>query len=354
MKLKLMLGMLACLGMGNAIAGDKGGNGGGGHLCSNPDGSFKTIEAFDLYEGRDRYTLKIHEWDGHSTKEEIVSEKLALLRQVRPGFARMVQVVIEDLRSPNRYLDKEGKTLSKVLDSHEWYVDNGCEYRQIVNWIEDLDQEVIIRDIKYFKLMNPQSQAAIEIHEAIYKVTRLYKKRFEKIDISDSSKVRKLVAEIFSEGFINSFTLDSKLTELGIIQGRVETTVTVERFGLVRGRSFTIVLPLACPTEKIQISFKHHEDSGAHEILLSGLQYGTQNSEKEILLGKGKDYSTVLKLDSDEFFLSRKNKWGQKKLPAKMTFSVEACGFKKSEEFTEDFSKYHMLYYQWQVHRPLL
>lgn len=299
-----------------------GGNGGGGHLCKNPKGAFRFIETFDLYEGKERHKLNIRPWDGISTKKTIIDAKLMRLQKVRPGFESLVRKVLIDFQQPGRVTEVSGKVLRKVSDSQEWYVDEGCEYRQIVNWTSDLNgADVILRDKVYYDRMDPLSQAAIDVHEAVYKVTRLYKFKREAVLVGDSSLVRKLVAEVFSENEIQSFTLGKQQTELG-----------VEFAGLVKlahwGSPISILLANDCPLKEIKISIKHSDDSDYR------LAKFTRVAD-HVSLKRGDKFDFVPIDNTGEYIMTHENRQfiRTKDGVMRLKFSVEACGFETSASF---------------------
>lgn len=94
--------------------------------------------------------------------------------------------------------------MAEVDDAYHLYTDEGCNYYQLVNWIDSsddlkryhLDNEVILRRNAAYDELDPMNQAANDLHEAIFKIKRAYELKGEG---EGSSDVRWLVGQVFSE-----------------------------------------------------------------------------------------------------------------------------------------------------------
>lgn len=208
MKTKTMLLMMTFLSV-SAFAQDKGGNGGGAEYCPNPKPGQLRIQTYDLYEGRDpvnaKYKREISYYDGRSSKSDYLNAAMIKIGGQEPFLAEAIQNALKLLNE--KVKPKGDRVLEKVPDHNALFHGNGCDYLQLVNWIDSkeqmvmhgLDEETILRDEDAYKSMDPLNQAANDLHEAAYKVRRA----FGLSDRSGSVWVRRLVAHALGVGVID-------------------------------------------------------------------------------------------------------------------------------------------------------
>ena len=197
----------------HAIAGGVGGNGGGVHYCPHAVGTQKKLEAYDLWEaknplpGSSRKSLVVLDWDGKTTRQAYREKAIRKLAAHSLFLAKHAERLLKFLDSD--HLKDSGKLeLAMVDDGFHLFVDEGCQYYQLVNWIDSdedkkmyqLDDEIILRREKTYQAMDSLSQAANDIHEVLFKIKRTY--AIEGFGYG-SSDVRRLVGELFSEEPLN-------------------------------------------------------------------------------------------------------------------------------------------------------
>lgn len=192
MKLRNLLPHLLLI-SGSVLAGDKAGNGGGGHVCPS------SVELYDFYEGRhpDLHNLKI--WDLQEptlTTNDYVQLGLNKLEGTHPGIVPGIRNIITEIQAiPYEKLVRPIK-IPRIPDADIPFVDEECEYEQIANWNERFDALFFRK--KLFEALNPMNQAGLFIHEALYKAGR------ELNGLENSNHVRKLVAKIFSDNDVTT------------------------------------------------------------------------------------------------------------------------------------------------------
>ncbi len=167
-------------------SGNGAGNGGGMHYCPGK----KIQEMYDVYEGRERYRLTIPSTGFTVPEETIINNAIFKLARENVTFAEAVKKQIVHLASPENFSLDELVKLALVPDANILRVDEGCEYRQLANW-DDATNCITVKKSLY-NVMDTFGQAALKLHEAVYKAARL------RNGVTDSDIVRRLVAELLS------------------------------------------------------------------------------------------------------------------------------------------------------------
>jgi hypothetical protein len=165
-----------------ASAGEKAGNGGGAQLCYT-DASMKvekSITSYDLHQGRKVLRLNIPEWDGVESKYEILFRVLSKIHARQPEIAKLMANVVHDLNEPGFVTDNDRIDLQTVPILTP-VLDENCTYKQIIVWYDpgqySLEMnDIVLRDNTHYRTgkvhMDPLNRAALDIHEAAYKVAR--------------------------------------------------------------------------------------------------------------------------------------------------------------------------------------
>lgn len=201
---KLVGGLVALVVSTSCFAqgGDNGvGNGGGGHYC--PEAG--TIEMYDLWEGRFVHELEIPKWDGKETKLEIIERVLQKAEITQSDTVRDIRKVIEKLQEPGYVTDSTKFDVPLVSLPFSPIAERGCQYVPVVNWFDPNQYGAgignrVLRDKKLYDSgpvhFDPLSQAAIDIHEAMYKVVRTYNDAYLRPE--NAASIRFAVATLFS------------------------------------------------------------------------------------------------------------------------------------------------------------
>lgn len=202
--------MAALASSASALAGDRGGNGGGGHFC--PNG---LSEVYDLQEGRVRYNLPVLQLTG--TQDEVIELGLNKIKESSPVFESILRREILRVKQKMELLSMK---IERTLDADNLYVDEKCEYLQIANWDTTVDR-LIVSSSRWAML--PEAQKGVLIfHEAAYS---LY--RSKQVGLQEETKdesvdlVRKFVAQVFSSGPVTV-----KLVKSQFIAGGIATVPT--------------------------------------------------------------------------------------------------------------------------------
>lgn len=158
MKMGLMIGLMVM--SLNVMAGDRG-NGGGVHFCETG-----RSEVYDVYEARTRYGLTF----GNRTKpvKEYLTQAVEKLYYHNAYYAKL-------LKEKLRYVEQNMRIqpliqLMKIEDANILLTDVKCTYEQLANW-DNRTGFILIRK-EYWDLLDNLSKAALQLHEAIYKIRR--------------------------------------------------------------------------------------------------------------------------------------------------------------------------------------
>lgn len=163
-----------------AADGAGGGNGGGVHLCSNGK-----VQMYDVYEGFTRYNLSVTK--DQTTVDGYINKALAKIHGQFPGVGARIAAQVKYLRQEGHLLLRSNLNMRLIDDANILVTDEGCRYAQLANW-DDKSNNVLVKK-EIFDRLDTANQAALYLHEAIYKVARdFYSAR-------NSDDVRKTVAE---------------------------------------------------------------------------------------------------------------------------------------------------------------
>lgn len=160
------------------------GNGGGVHVCG--DGR---IEVYDIYEGFTRYNLRATV--NRTTVDEYLEKAVKKIRLNYPGVGFRVGKYVNYLRKEGHLLLRNGLNMRPIEDANILVTDVGCDYQQIANW-DDRSENVLVKNELYRRL-DTLNQAALYLHEAVYKVARTY------YSDRNSDTSRRIVAEALSD-----------------------------------------------------------------------------------------------------------------------------------------------------------
>lgn len=203
--LQLLLITLSMAASSFSFAGDRGGNGGGGHFC--PNGM---TEVYDLQEGRFRYKLPILQLTG--TRDEVMELGLQKIKEDSPFFESILRREIVRVKEKMEFLSLK---IERTLDADNLYVNENCEYLQIANWDTTVDR-LIVSSSRWAEL--PEAQKGVLIfHEAAYSLYRSKQVGLQ-VETNDESVdlVRKFVAQVFSSGPVTVRLVKSQFMAGGI------------------------------------------------------------------------------------------------------------------------------------------
>lgn len=170
-----------------AEAGYGAGNGGMAVVCRDKDQNILSAELYDLWEGRENgLTIPT---TSESVENQITLALNKLGRNATEGAYRLVKNNVENLKGAykkipsDRFLNDTGDASLPPTGI------KGCHPEQVANF--QSESKILVND-EIFSKMDETSQAALEIHEAIYKIARVF------FQVKTSDTTRPLVALLFS------------------------------------------------------------------------------------------------------------------------------------------------------------
>lgn len=201
-----------------AFAGGESGGGGKSVVCRNSDGTIRSAELLDLYEGRVVYQLSYQEspvdWKIQSAtflENSGVIPKDSCIPWI-PYTGSTGSSCTTHTGEPNSIEDyyvntvnhltflPEGTTLKPIDDSYEVIAPKNCNIEQTVNYQND---NLILVDSEIWKALSETQKSALIVHESVYRYLRDYGEK-------DSRRARHFNAYIFSGGHVeNTFPGDN-------------------------------------------------------------------------------------------------------------------------------------------------
>ena len=326
----------------SAFAQSQAGNGGGAQYCPKPIGTQLAYEAYDLWDGRhpveDGLKLDIPYDDGVTTKQEYLDRAISKVSKNNKLLAEAIKNALVTFNANVK--DKGDVVLNVVPDTYTFYHDPGCQYYQLVNWVDGkkiqsngLNKEIILRDDAAYKKMDFQNQAANDFHEAVYKVRRM----FNLADETGSLYVRRFVAQVFSNNEI-----DSKLeAKIGLFFDHlIQSNFLVKNRDLnanaplvldlgKQGQSFSLMVPASCTDAEL---------SNAKVVVTNvGDELRSKTLGISLMNGAGKRWIKGKSISLKEYgggylsyLLEALNVKNGKN--GKIRFDIDVCGMKVSDE----------------------
>ncbi len=193
MKLIILLVLFSTI----VFSGERGGNGGGVHVCEN------NVELYDFYEARNPRLHNLPVWKSipEVSLEAYLEKALAHIQKDIPSISNRVKAQLNKILEipKDQLIINQGIPL--ILDADIPMTDEGCDYDQVANWNNRFER-VFFRK-KYYDLMDNMNKAGLYIHETLYKLSR------DSAISHNSDKIRKVVGKIFSDELL---TKDDELT----------------------------------------------------------------------------------------------------------------------------------------------
>jgi hypothetical protein len=159
-------------------------HGGGGILCAGPKG-VSHVTLLDLFEQGERpenentSPLSVEEWIEYGFKN------LAPFDPVLVFWAKQaLEIARHNIRTP-----PIGMTLAAPRDTAIEFLPNGCSLIGVARWNDETNSVMI--DASVLKKMSARNQAALWVHESVYKVLRVF------LAETDSVRARSLVRMSF-------------------------------------------------------------------------------------------------------------------------------------------------------------
>jgi hypothetical protein len=211
---------------------DKTGNGGGVMYCPDYPGARYRISPGIAYELSKFQTLDL--WEGEvlppkigtlwpqgpgmerqladTPKAQWIQQAMSRLRSIEPPMALRVQSYLDMLSDPRYFSPLKGVELIPTHDVKTLILKKGCTYLPVYNWLDPGQtmpgsSDVILRDNSVYQRLLSLDQAALDLHEAVFKTVRSY--RPEALEERFGSRgVRRLVALLMSDEVLTKDMFD--------------------------------------------------------------------------------------------------------------------------------------------------
>lgn len=213
------IGIAAGLGLAiicqSAIAHGGGviiGNGGGSWVCRETSGTIRWSKLVDLFEATGEFSLVLNHYSGST--HEVVEQVKSRIAAASPSFFNALAPYIQDLNDLKSnppavtYITNIEQTIDdsfyRIKPAPSLCAGGTVAYEQVVNYKND---GFILVQSEIFSSFDSNVQAALILHEAIYKY-----RREVRLD-TDSVATRRMVGLIFST--VSSDDLKKELDALG-------------------------------------------------------------------------------------------------------------------------------------------
>lgn len=164
----------------NEATGGVDGGGGKSVVCRNDQQQIISAQSLDLYEGRTLYGLHIQ------TSDESMNLQIEKALKTFAGDQSIIKYYVSIVKEKMTLLPA-GTQLSEVSDSYDIVFPKGCKSEQLARYYSD---EKIFVNSDIWSLLSQTDKAALILHEAIYKVNRMY-------GAMDSRQSRHIVMSLF-------------------------------------------------------------------------------------------------------------------------------------------------------------
>lgn len=190
--MKIVLGILLVTAQAFAAGGASVGNGGGAIVCTDGDGKITRAELLDLREAEQASPgLVIPRSD--EPKQAQLGRALARLEAMSPEIVREMREVLRDLDRKKVPVGGEYQ-LAPPTDTNLRVLkrERNCSLQGVASYDDSTD--LLFVDTEILGAMSQTDQAALDFHEALYRVLRKGAAR-----VKDSTAARKLTALMFLE-----------------------------------------------------------------------------------------------------------------------------------------------------------
>jgi hypothetical protein len=201
----LVLASLLPLGAAAAVGGSEGTGGGKGVVCRGKNGKIKSVELLDLWEAKTLYKRKIS-----SSKAPVEKQFSAALTRLKYAMSLMGSLDGDNVPADEHFMReverraapffnceselvkrRSGIALTPTNDSFEDMRPQDCAVEQIVNYKMGGGSIEILVNQDLFKKMSRTDQAALIMHEALYRRLRDFQE-------PNSIRARRAVGYVFA------------------------------------------------------------------------------------------------------------------------------------------------------------
>lgn len=147
-------------------SGNDVGNGGDAIVCRDGSSNIKSVELFDVFEGRERrgLTLDLRGADKWAEKVELAIERI---EKINPHRAQLYRAWLQNFRSEADYL--AGIRLVDIPDTGDGWIPVACTIEQIAvrRDTDFANEKRYVIDHALWSLMDEDNKAALVLHELI-------------------------------------------------------------------------------------------------------------------------------------------------------------------------------------------
>ncbi len=168
--------------------GHENGNGGGAIVCRNSINEITSAEVLDLWEARALHTPLLND---ARDRNEFLQTALARIRKNNPLFGERVAQALKEIENLRVFIP-EGTKLVPPTDANPWLLPASCQLEGAAQYLSRVEGDRLFVNPLIFDKMAAIDQAALWLHEAIYKVLR------ETDGDENSLRTRQMVSIAFS------------------------------------------------------------------------------------------------------------------------------------------------------------
>lgn len=151
-----------------AAAGNEHGNGGGAMVCRDQNNKIVSAELLDLFESR---SIGLTFPEIAKSPEIYIQSGLHRISMNNPFLGARVRKALKDNQKIVIEVP-EGIAVAPPVDAHPWLYKEGCALEGVAQYRKLPDGERIFLNTRILKTMSNLDQAALWLHEAIYRVLR--------------------------------------------------------------------------------------------------------------------------------------------------------------------------------------
>ncbi len=204
-----------------SYGGNERGNGGSGVVCRNADGSIRSAELLDIYEGRVLGGLRYSDLPG--TIDQKFNQVIADVFKEAPNFG--IWSIIYTIKD-NIVMLPPGVELEPINDSLHISIPRNCKIEQVANFY---NQKKLFINSDIYKSFDDLNRLGLLLHEILYYMDRA-------TGVTNSRYVRRSVAKLLSDNFRADFPLNISET-VGTYLCSTSSEKITEFFAIPKGNN---------------------------------------------------------------------------------------------------------------------
>jgi hypothetical protein len=187
----LMVALQIATAVPAAYSGHETGHGGGVVVCRDSQGKVQSAELLDFWEASALNGLTIIR--KNDPVDQQIREAIERLTRWKPSLGKEVHKTYEDLQNIRRDVP-EGVAVTPPTDADLDLIKEGCALEGVAKYVKKYpDPAILYMNPRLLAELPKSDQAALWLHEAIYKVFR------QKYSAKDSTQARRFASLLFSD-----------------------------------------------------------------------------------------------------------------------------------------------------------